>query len=292
MTPSDFYALLHSIQSSEIEVCHQGQAEYANDPDNIFANFDRISSQLGLTREQVLLVYALKHWDGIVSYVNGHRSQREDIRGRIKDLRMYLALLWGMVDDGSETEIFLKPDPDSIIPGMVIEMNYESPDYLDNSIRYIPMQPGQVVTFRIDDEEFKVVVNKVEISKDDDGNDVVTYVMSKDDNVVESEKPEEIVNISKILSVDQDGLMAKLRVLAGIEDFSVCFDALTSGKLLRFQVDQSTGFYATISGLYRGQLESETLLLDLIAKGRLDTLISGSSKGEGVEYHRVFKDDF
>lgn len=102
MTPSDFYILLHSIQSHEIEVCHQGQAEYANDPDNVFANFDRISTQLGLTREQVLLVYALKHWDGIVSYVNGHRSQREDIRGRIKDLRMYLALLWGMVEESGE----------------------------------------------------------------------------------------------------------------------------------------------------------------------------------------------
>lgn len=130
MTPSDFYTLLHSIQSSEIEVCHQGQVEYANDPDNIFASFDRISSQLGLTREQVLLVYALKHWDGIVSYVNGHRSQREDIRGRIKDLRMYLALLWGMVDDGSETEILLKPEPDSIIPGMVVETYDEFGDDL------------------------------------------------------------------------------------------------------------------------------------------------------------------
>lgn len=182
MTPSDFYTLLHSIQSHEIEVYHQGQAEYANDPNNIFANFDRISTQLGLTREQVLLVYALKHWDGIVSYVNGHRSQREDIRGRIKDLRMYLALLWGMVDDQPETEIFLKPEVDSIIPGMAVETNYEFPD---NSLWYVPLKSGQTVTFRIDDDEFDVVVNKIEISKDDEGNGAVTYVLSSDDNIAE-----------------------------------------------------------------------------------------------------------
>lgn len=299
MTPSDFYALLHSIQSSEIEVYHHGKAEYANDPDNIFANFDRISTQLGLTREQVLLVYAQKHWDGIVSYVNGHRSQREDIRGRIKDLRMYLALLWGLVDDGSETEILLKPEKDSIIPGMVVE-TYD--EFTDNSLWYAPLKSGQTVTFRIDDEEFRVVVNKVEISKDDDGNDMVTYILNKNDQIVESseehecdpskgcgveQKTEEIVNISKILSVDQDGLIAKLEVLVGTEDCSVCLDALTNGKLLRFQVDQSTGFYANIMGLNR--LESEAFILDLVAKGRLDTLIFNSSKREGV-YYRAFDD--
>lgn len=186
MNPSDFYTLLHSIQSSEIEVCHQCQAEYANDPDNIFANFDRISTQLGLTREQVLLVYAQKHMDGIVSYVNGHRSQREDIRGRIKDLRMYLALLWGMVDDSYYSELEESAEKHG---GKVsyldakVETNYE---FADNSLWYVPLQSGQVVTFRIDDEEFKVVVNKVEISKDDDGNDVVTYILSKDGQIVES----------------------------------------------------------------------------------------------------------
>lgn len=76
-----------------------GQKEYAHDESNVFANFDRVSSSLQLDRKQVLLVYALKHWDGIVAYVDGHKSQREDVRGRIKDLRMYLALLWGMIEE-------------------------------------------------------------------------------------------------------------------------------------------------------------------------------------------------
>ena len=45
------------------------------------------------------MVYLLKHIDGISSYVNGHKSQREDVRGRITDAIVYLCLLWGMVED-------------------------------------------------------------------------------------------------------------------------------------------------------------------------------------------------
>lgn len=99
MTKDQFSTLLESIQSAECQVREDGQKEYAHDESNVFANFDRVAASLQLDRKQVLLVYALKHWDGIVSYVGGHKSQREDVRGRIKDLRMYLALLWGMVEE-------------------------------------------------------------------------------------------------------------------------------------------------------------------------------------------------
>lgn len=106
ITKADFAALLTRIQAEETEVCGAGQAEYSHSEENVFANFDRASAALGIPREHVLLVYALKHWDGIVAHVRGHRSQREDVRGRIKDLRMYLAILWGMVESesGEETE--------------------------------------------------------------------------------------------------------------------------------------------------------------------------------------------
>jgi len=100
MNKTDFATLLTStIHSAEIQVRTDGQAEYAHDDSNAFANFERVADRLGLTREQVLLVYAEKHFDGIISWVNGRRSQREDVRGRIKDLRMYMALLWGMVEE-------------------------------------------------------------------------------------------------------------------------------------------------------------------------------------------------
>ena len=80
----------------------QGQEEYAQNKANVFANFDRIAELQGLSPEQVLMTYLLKHIDGIQSYVKGHQSQREDVRGRIVDVIVYLTLLWGMVDHEEE----------------------------------------------------------------------------------------------------------------------------------------------------------------------------------------------
>ena len=76
-----------------------GQKEYAHKKDNVFANFERIGSALDINREKVLMIYLLKHVDGIKAYVNGYKSQREDVRGRITDIIVYLMLLWGMVED-------------------------------------------------------------------------------------------------------------------------------------------------------------------------------------------------
>lgn len=98
MTRAEFGELLVQIQKMEREVSDAGQREYAHNSSNCHANFDRLADLLGLRAEQVLLVYLMKHMDGIVAWVNGHRSQREDVRGRIKDARMYLAILWGMAE--------------------------------------------------------------------------------------------------------------------------------------------------------------------------------------------------
>ena len=76
-----------------------GQKEYARKENNAFANFERVSEHIESSREKVLMVYLLKHIDGISSFVNGHKSQREDIRGRITDAIVYLCLLWGMIED-------------------------------------------------------------------------------------------------------------------------------------------------------------------------------------------------
>jgi hypothetical protein len=76
-----------------------GQLEYAHDESNAFANFDRDAEDLQMNRKQVLLVFAKKHWHGIISFVAGHTAQREDVRGRINDLIVYLCLLRGMIDE-------------------------------------------------------------------------------------------------------------------------------------------------------------------------------------------------
>lgn len=78
-----------------------GHKEYAGG-ENAFGNFERLATQLDLKREKVLWVYLMKHIDGVVSYLNGHVSQREPIEGRINDIIVYLILLRGMVQENSQ----------------------------------------------------------------------------------------------------------------------------------------------------------------------------------------------
>jgi hypothetical protein len=79
-----------------------GQKEYARNIDNVFDNFERVGKYIDIDREQVLMVYLLKHIDGIMAYINGHESQREGVEGRITDAIVYLLLLRGMVEDKNE----------------------------------------------------------------------------------------------------------------------------------------------------------------------------------------------
>ena len=110
MKKNSHEVLLDSIWNQIKRTRNAGQEEYAQDDDNCFANFERIANLQGLKREQVLLTYLFKHIDGISSYVKGHKSQREDVRGRITDAIVYLTLLLGMIDeneyvyDGIETK--------------------------------------------------------------------------------------------------------------------------------------------------------------------------------------------
>jgi len=76
-----------------------GQKEYARSQDDVHANFKRVASCLNISKEKALMVYLLKHIDGISSYIEGHKSQREDVTGRIIDAIVYLFLLYGMVEE-------------------------------------------------------------------------------------------------------------------------------------------------------------------------------------------------
>ena len=76
-----------------------GQKEYARNQNNAFANFERVGDYVCIDKKQVLMVYLLKHIDGIMAYINGHKSQREGVEGRITDAIVYLLLLRGMVDE-------------------------------------------------------------------------------------------------------------------------------------------------------------------------------------------------
>ena len=82
---------------------NEGQKEYAHDKKDVFANFNRVANLLEEDRKKVLMTYMLKHIDGIAAYVKGHKSQRENVTGRITDCMVYLMLLWGMIEEEDGT---------------------------------------------------------------------------------------------------------------------------------------------------------------------------------------------
>ena len=104
-TKADIKDLMERIFKELQETREAGQKEYAHDEENAFANFERTANDLGLSREQVLWVFFNKHRDGVTAWIKGHRSQREDVRGRIKDMMVYLVLMWGMVEDDQKPKI-------------------------------------------------------------------------------------------------------------------------------------------------------------------------------------------
>lgn len=108
MTRDQMAAVMERV-FDECEVLRNaGQLEYAHDADNAFANFERLAAKLKMSREQVLWVYAEKHLDGIVAWINGHRSQREGVAGRINDAIVYLTLLRGMADEREAAALLIR----------------------------------------------------------------------------------------------------------------------------------------------------------------------------------------
>lgn len=104
MLKKDFQTFLAVTFDNEIfKTSKEGQKEYALSED-AFDNFNRLSVELGISREQVLLVYFSKHRDGIISYIKGHKSQREPVQGRIKDCIVYLFLLWAMINESEKLD--------------------------------------------------------------------------------------------------------------------------------------------------------------------------------------------
>ena len=105
MKKKDFDVLANKIWESIITTRDQGQDEYARTEEDVLANFKRIGNWKNETQESVLMTFVLKHIDGIMAYVNGHQSQREDIRGRLTDVMVYCMLLWAMVEDAEKTSL-------------------------------------------------------------------------------------------------------------------------------------------------------------------------------------------
>ena len=100
MTYEQMKKVVRSQLKEVLKTRDAGQKEYAHDTDNVFANFERSAALLDIPRDKALMVFLLKHIDGISAYIKGHKSQREDVSGRITDAIVYLCLLRGMIEDG------------------------------------------------------------------------------------------------------------------------------------------------------------------------------------------------
>jgi hypothetical protein len=103
MTQAEMMETMELVFSECDALRAAGQQEYAHTQSNSFANFERLADDLDMDRKAVLWVYAMKHRDGIAAHIKGHKSQRENVRGRINDLIVYLCLLRGMVDEEEKT---------------------------------------------------------------------------------------------------------------------------------------------------------------------------------------------
>ena len=91
--------LMDEVYTQEIQALREaGQREYAHSDDNAFRNFDTTGHETKVSPELVLWIFMKKHLDGILAYINGHESQREDVRGRINDTIVYLFILRGLVE--------------------------------------------------------------------------------------------------------------------------------------------------------------------------------------------------
>ena len=99
MIKQEMNELMDYVFEEVTRIRNAGQSEYARDLDNVFANFERVASFTRDSREKVLLTYMIKHVDGLCAYADGHKSQREDVRGRLTDIIVYCILFWGMVED-------------------------------------------------------------------------------------------------------------------------------------------------------------------------------------------------
>ena len=72
--------------------------EYTQGKDRL-DNFKRLAIELNISPLKVLWIYLKKHLDSIAYYVKTEKVLSEPIKERIKDARVYLSLLRGLIEE-------------------------------------------------------------------------------------------------------------------------------------------------------------------------------------------------
>ena len=87
-----------------------GQKEYAQQNKEVFADFIWEADTIGNTPLEVMYTFLLKHIRGVGSYIQGHKSQRESVHGRLEDICVYISLIDAYITESSEVkEVNPKP---------------------------------------------------------------------------------------------------------------------------------------------------------------------------------------
>jgi hypothetical protein len=108
MLKTEFHKHREALYAERTKISSSAQEEYAHGQDDAFDNFNRIGSRVRVPCEHcgkptrigrlgAWAVYFLKHVDGVLAYIGGNHSQREDVRGRLTDINVYSDLADGMI---------------------------------------------------------------------------------------------------------------------------------------------------------------------------------------------------
>ncbi len=108
MTFDEFDSLLDKMVCEERIIAQTKGKEYTQG--DRLDNFKRLAQELGITAKQVLWIYLKKHLDSILNFIkedsfskehplNNTISLSEPIEWRIKDARVYLSLLRGLIEE-------------------------------------------------------------------------------------------------------------------------------------------------------------------------------------------------
>lgn len=97
MTFEEFDNLVSKMQQEELQIGLSKAKEYTQG--DRLDNFKRLAAEVDITPKTVLWVYLKKHLDSIARYIKTNEVLSEPIEDRIKDARVYLALLRGLVEE-------------------------------------------------------------------------------------------------------------------------------------------------------------------------------------------------
>ena len=102
MTHEEYDVMYKKMYEEECSIHKTKGKEYSTDADRL-ANFKKLAEETGVSDVCVCWIFLKKHLDSIASFVRtGKEFSEESIYSRIKDARIYLALMRALIEDGKK----------------------------------------------------------------------------------------------------------------------------------------------------------------------------------------------